>query len=369
MRDGRAIASPYRRATAVLDGRTLESATDAPSAAAPSASTIPEDGDVAWVVYQSGDGLRLIHPVSGTSRRVLPDGPAGARHPDWSPDGSRLAFVVDDPDGTRDVWTSDWDGSNAAVLVDCVAPCRDADSPAWSPDGTRIVFHRYDVVDGRNPGSTLQVVDIATGAITTLASTTGAEYVRGPRWSPDGRSIVVEIERYIDDGNDTEEITGVAIGVVDLDEPTPSLRVIRDFETFSTYPDWHPTEDLILFAAGARDPLDPTDAPSNLFTIRPDGTGLTQLTTQGPDDDGIWMPTYRPDGSGILATLVDRPGFDLTLVSLAADGTGLADLDDSARPSERTRCNAPSRPRRDDLGGAAAESVMERSALLQDRSL
>jgi Tol biopolymer transport system component len=139
----------------------------------------------------------------------------------------------------------------------------------------------------------------------------------------------VVIERYVDDGNDTEEITGVAIGVVDLEAATPSIRVIRDFDTFSTYPDWHPTEDRILFAAGARDPLDPADAPSNLFTIRPDGTGLTQLTRQGPEDDGIWMPAYRPDGSGILATRVDRPSGDLTLVSLAADGTGLADLDDS----------------------------------------
>lgn len=316
------------------------SLTSAPSTSptfAPSASSTPEAEQVAWVVYQSSDGLRLIHPVSGTSRRVLPDGPAGALHPDWSPDGGRLAFAVDDADGTRDVWTSGWDGSNAAVLVDCRMPCRDADSPAWSPDGTRIAFNRIDNVDGHNPGSQLQVVDVATGAITTLAFTTGAEYAGAARWSPDGRSIVVVIEQYVDDGNDTEEITGVAIGVVDLEAATPSIRVIRDFDTFSTYPDWHPSEDRILFAAGARDPLDPSDQPSNLFTIRPDGTGLTQLTTQGPDDDGIWMPAYRPDGSGILATLVDRPSGDLTLVSLAPDGTGLADLDRSPTGGAHSR--------------------------------
>jgi hypothetical protein len=143
----------------------------------------------------------------------------------------------------------------------------------------------------------------------------------------------VELTRYIDDGNDTEEITGRAIGVLDLDDATPSFRIIRAFDTFSTYPDWNPTEDLILFAAGAEDPLDPSDQPSNLFTIHPDGTGLTQLTRQGPADDGIWMPAFRRDGSGIIATRVDRPGGGLSLVSLGPDGSGLADLDAHGRTS------------------------------------
>ena len=174
---------------------------------------------------------------------------------------------------------------------------------------------------------------MATGSITTLASTKGAEYAGAARWSPDGRAIVVELKRYIDDGNDTETVTGQAIGVVDLDDATPSFRVIRAFDTFSSYPDWHPTEDLILFAAGAKDPLDPSDPPSNLFTIRPNGTGLTQLTRQGPADDGIWMPAFRPDGSRIIATRVDRPGGGLSLVSLGADGSGLTDLDAHGRTS------------------------------------
>jgi Tol biopolymer transport system component len=298
-----------------------------PATTAPSASPAPDPDQVAWVIYQSPDGLRLMRPDNGSSRRVLPNGPARALHPDWSPDGARLAFAVDDADGTRDVWTSDWDGSNAAVLVDCRVPCRDADGPAWSPDGTRIAFNRIDNVGGHNRGSQLQVVDVATGAVSTLASTTGADYAGAARWSPDGRSIVVELDRYIDDGNDTETVTGRAIGVVELGQPTPSFRIIRAFDTFSTYPDWHPTEDLILFAAGARDPLDPSDQPSNLFTIRPDGTGLKQLTRQGPDDDGVWMPAFRRDGSGIIATRVDRPGGGLSLVSLRTDGSGLADLD------------------------------------------
>jgi dipeptidyl aminopeptidase/acylaminoacyl peptidase len=126
--------------------------------------------------------------------------------------------------------------SRRPVLVDCRVPCRDADSPAWSPDGTQIAINRIDNVDGHNPGSHLQAVDVATGSITTLASTKGAEYAGAARWSPDGRAIVVELKRYIDDGNDTETVTGQAIGVVDLDDATPSIRVIRAFDTSPRIP-------------------------------------------------------------------------------------------------------------------------------------
>lgn len=297
-------------------------ATTAPS---PAPSTVPA-ALVTWIAYQSPDGLRLVTPDGGSSRKALPDGPALARHPDWSPDGSRITFVVDEADGTRDTWVANWDGSDAKRLVDCRAPCRDADNPAWSPDGTRIAFDRIDNVDGRNPGSKVQVVDVATGAITTLLATKGAEYAIGPRWSSDGRSLVVVVDRYIDDGNDTTELTGETIAVVDLTAAQPTLRTLRPFDTYSNYADWHPTQDLILFAAGNVDPLDPTLPPENLFTIHPNGTGLTQITHRSGADDGLWMPAFRPDGSGILATFVHRPSGNLSLASLGVDGSGLREL-------------------------------------------
>lgn len=298
-----------------------------PSPPTPSPRLSPDINAVAWVVYQSPDGLQLTDPGTGSVRRALFDGPADALHADWSPDGGKLAFAVDAADGTRDIWTSAWDGADAARLIDCRAPCRDADGAAWSPDGTRIAFTSIDSVDGHNRNSALQIVDVSTREVTTLATTSGPEYVAAARWSPDGRAIVVQIDRYVDDRNDTTALTGQSIGVVDLDDATPSVRVIRGFDTFSTYPDWHPSDHRILFAAGARDPLDPTDRPSNLYTIGADGTGLAQLTHLGPDDDGIWMPAFEPDGSGILATLVHRPDGSLTLVSLEIDGTAIADLD------------------------------------------
>jgi Tol biopolymer transport system component len=299
-----------------------------PSAAPSVASPTQSPDTTAWIVYQSGDGLRLTDPSGGVDRGALPFGPGDALHADWSPDGSRLAFVVNDSDGTRDVWTSDWDGSNARRLVDCMAPCRDADSPAWSPDGLRIAFTRIDNVDGHNPGSQLQAVTVATGEIATLAITQGAEYAGGARWSPDGRSLVVDVTRYIDDGNDTSTVTGSAIAVVNLDDAAPAFRLITTFESFSSYPDWHPTDPLIVFASGTASPLDPAGDPYDLFTVKPDGTGLTRLTHLGPDDDSLWMPAFQRDGGGILVTVIHRPDGHLTLGWLRVDGTGLIELGD-----------------------------------------
>jgi hypothetical protein len=63
--------------------------------------------------------------------------------------------------------------------------------------------------------------------------------------------------------------------------PTP--RPLTDWTTFAAYPDWSPTEDLIVFSTydlGQRDGgsfADPSP-PSDLYTMRPDGTGVTQRT-------------------------------------------------------------------------------------------
>lgn len=316
--------------------------TAAPTTPTPTTEAPPDDAMVPWIAYQSPAGLQLVSPDGSrsTSRTALPDGPDGALHPDWSADGQRLAFAVDDADGTRDIWTANWDGTDPTLLVDCQSPCRDADNPAWSPDGMRIAFNRNDLIDGRNPGSKIQTVDVRTGEVETVATTEGAEYGGSQRWSPNGLSLVVEITRYIDDGNDTEEITGRTIAVIDLTAAAPTLRLLRPFDTFSSYPDWHPTDDLILFASGSMDPLDPSLPPHNLFTIKPDGTDLTQITSQGPNDDGLWMAAFRLDGEGILATLVHRPNGNLTLVSLHSDGSGITELGDTdaipgAHPRQR----------------------------------
>ncbi len=60
--------------------------------------------------------------------------------PQYSPDGSRIAFHSS-RSGRTGVWVSDADGSNALELF--TPPDGSAGSPRWSPDGQRIAFDRH----------------------------------------------------------------------------------------------------------------------------------------------------------------------------------------------------------------------------------
>jgi Tol biopolymer transport system component len=87
--------------------------------------------------------LYLAEP--GREQRLLPAGygccyrPSSRvvfRAPAWSPDGRRLAVVIDDVGGT-DVWVLDARSKAAQRLTN--GPARERD-PRWSADGRRIAF-------------------------------------------------------------------------------------------------------------------------------------------------------------------------------------------------------------------------------------
>ena len=69
---------------------------------------------------------------------------------------------------------------------------------------------------------------------------------------------------------------GLRCAVVNLDDATPTWNQLTDWTMWATYPDWHPTQDLIVFSTRPWDDLD--TGPSNLYTIRPDGTGTRTVS-------------------------------------------------------------------------------------------
>lgn len=140
--------------------------------------------------------LFLVHP-DGTDLRELgapgsTDG-YGIGNATWSPDGSRIAYVVhqQDPYQAR-IHAINADGSGHVVLS--VAPTGIQDYwPAWSPDGTHLAVFRWRVVDGHGADRWVAVIP-ADGS---SAGVDGENLVNAggsadwmTTWSPDGRQVL-----------------------------------------------------------------------------------------------------------------------------------------------------------------------------------
>ena len=163
--------------------------------ATPSAPPAVLDGE-SWLVLQTmsaaGYGVHFVRPDGTGLHRWSAAVPGTHEHPDWSPDGQRILLNSVAEDGTEDLWVGGVDGSDAHVLLECAAPCIWVDEAAWSPDGTQVAFQRL-VGDATGKlTSTLELLDVATGATSVVLTMPTQEVVLQPRWSPDGERIVVE---------------------------------------------------------------------------------------------------------------------------------------------------------------------------------
>ena len=72
--------------------------------------------------------------IDGSNVRQLTNNPWHNAHPDWSPDGTKIAFY-----SGWNLVVMDWDGSNFQKLP--IPPKASLpEDPDWSPDGKKIAF-------------------------------------------------------------------------------------------------------------------------------------------------------------------------------------------------------------------------------------
>ncbi|MEX2555952.1 MAG: hypothetical protein WEB06_09990 [Actinomycetota bacterium] len=241
----------------------------------------------------------------GTDTRLVVGGPRDEVHPDISPDGTRIAFVRS-ADFTRplgpsccgpavDLFIANVDGSGAAPLMP--HPVIDDYRPDWSPDGGRIAFSRGTVAVAVSNIFTVEPDGSALDQVTD-----GILGNNVASWSPDGTQLVFVSTR----------AGTISLWITDADGENQHPLTAAPPGAAHTSPQWSPTGDRIVFGS------DQDGGASELYTIRPDGSGLTRLTTNTVSDS---YATWSPDGSQIAVSRGAMGGGGGTIWVMNADGS------------------------------------------------
>jgi Tol biopolymer transport system component len=264
----------------------------------------PGGGDTLYTMRQDGSDVRRL--------RLGVDG--SAISPDWSPDGRRVVFVVPNLDGVQSIWVADADGANARELIPCRAGCLSLDYPAWSPDGNSVAFTHYDAdpppTAGPPAADSIRTLDLRTRRQRVIARSSFPQLLDLPRWSPDGTQLVVQIDRFDPDGNET----GSRIAIVNV--RSGRVRALTPFSRFAFHPDWSSRGNLIVFSTYDFFVDPPAGRTSNIFTIHSDGSHERNLTRLATGNVRVAQPTFTPDGKSITFTYENESGRHAAFVAV-----------------------------------------------------
>jgi Tol biopolymer transport system component len=230
---------------------------------------------------------------------------AAPAHAAFPGQNGKIAFV-----GAGGIELINPDGSGETVLTS-------GTRPAWSQDGKRIAFVDAGPSDP-NCGSggiqcnngDLYVINADGTGRTNLTSTTYATegLEGGPAWTPDGRWITFTRYDPTGSGYRAFSIRPDGTGETQLPLPPGAIKSVA----------WSPDGGKLAYA---RQP----GALPYLFTANPDGSGETRLCCAN-DFEWAKAPDWSPDGHALLFSHGNAPG---TIMRVNADGSGLTILSDN----------------------------------------
>jgi Tol biopolymer transport system component len=300
--------------------------TAAVAATGSQATTPGRNGLIVYAQEQrAGHGVYQLFTIrpDGTGKRQITRVEGSAFFPEWSPNGSLIAFEHEtrpgQPDANRSVALISARGTGLREVTPTGSEPQPAGrvrdgNPAFTPDGEQIVFVRNHGQADRG----LWIMNIDGSGLRRLTRNPFVRAVDGgdlaPNVSPDGKRVsFVRIKR----SEKLQALFVVRIDGTGLKQVTPyALEVARK-------QDWSPDGKLIVMTTNG-DWSRPQES-ANLVTIRPDGSGMTDLTQFEGRKQNAFAGSFSPDGKQIVFRLeqgeryalavVDRDGHNLRLLT------------------------------------------------------
>jgi Tol biopolymer transport system component len=336
------------------------------------------DGKISYVKRAGDDtaGVRIWYPT----RRIDTVIHGAVRNPSWSPDGTRVVYQRIRRLGSTEhfVPTSSVDADFELLLSEPFV--------SYAPDGRQLLYSQYgagksDAIGLENSNTrdtSIEIMNADGSGKRTLFHREGFSAFSAV-WAPDGNEIALSVGRYF-------RTAGLPPGQIALVKPDGSnFRLIVDNELNNGFPSWSPDGARIVFKRGRQlvmmtvasrqvAPLtdgahydnfpqwspksdaimftSDRDGDFELYTIRPDGTGLRRLTSAaGNDAHSSWC-----DGGEWIVFSSARMGFkdemalyDMVpqpygeIFAMRADGSDVRQLTDNKWEDSSAACTPSQR--------------------------
>ncbi len=257
------------------------------------------------------EAAKLLTPEASLNLRSISD-------LQFSPEGSRLAFVVTEPPKgerrARHIWIYE---KQSSELRQFTYSAKTESMPRWSPDGRRLAF-----LSDRDEQQQVYVMRADGGEATAL--TKGKRSVQNFAWSPDGKQIAFLAPDAKTEAEEKKEKDKDDARVADKEDKRARLwlQAVAGGEAKAlTQPNWR-VSDLAWLPTGVRVIVSATDHPESdqntnkIFSVQVSDSAIKQLAApRGPFGE----LRVSPDGNtlGYVGCREDGPTpHDLMLLSL-----------------------------------------------------
>jgi Tol biopolymer transport system component len=283
--------------------------------ASPAGATYPgANGRILFSRFDPAIGDQDFYTANPDGSRVLQVTSVPSYCPEWSPDGTRIAFTFVEPDGNTKVATMKADGSELRVLAT-------GECPSWSPDQSKLVFDFSPIADPNAPGfaTHLYVMNADGTNVHPLMDPSVEGFDVEPRWQPSGGLITFARIRKGSLGIQQEAVYVVRTDGTDV-------RQLTSWGLAPEHPTWSPDGQWITFNDASFKP----GTHETIWLMHPDGMNR-HVVYQGTANTGGVKPQFSPDGTKILFACITYGsafgrGHTEDICTMNADGSRVVDI-------------------------------------------